>query len=285
MKKVSAILPNYNYAKYFHNRVKGILNQTYPVSELIILDDASTDDSREIIEQEIAKIKITRPDLRIVTNFNKKNSGSVFHQWQKGIELATNDYIWICELDDLSENTFLETAMQGFEKNPKTILSYTNSKFITSDNRADLKSELRQVKNFFRENRPKGIYTRNGEEELKKTLIFYNTIPNISAAVFRKSPEIDFKSVLKEASKFKLAGDWYFYSELLLHGDIFYSPRRLNLHRIHQGSVTMKTNVTERFNEIIAIQKKIASGIDIDEESKRKILRYRTKLAKKWGII
>ncbi len=46
---VSVIVPNYNHSKYLSERLSSIINQTFQDFELIILDDASTDDSLEII--------------------------------------------------------------------------------------------------------------------------------------------------------------------------------------------------------------------------------------------
>ncbi len=282
---VTAILPNYNYARFFSSRIDGILNQTYPVSEIVILDDASSDNSKDVINQKIAEIKRQFPNLKIKTDFASHNSGNVFHQWQKGIELATSQYIWICELDDQCKKDFLETAMQGFQKNSKTIISYTGSKFISDNNRFDLKSELRDIKNFFRENRPKRAYCRSGKEELEKVLLFYNTIPNISAVVFRKSPDIDFDTILKESSKFALAGDWYFYSELLKFGNLAYNPKKLNLHRIHSSSVTSKTTLKDRYVEITKVQDHIASSLALNSRIIARLKRNQLRLAKKWGII
>ena len=41
IKKVSVIIPNYNYARYLKKRIKVIEKQTYPIYELIVLDDCS----------------------------------------------------------------------------------------------------------------------------------------------------------------------------------------------------------------------------------------------------
>ena len=49
-KKVSVIVPNYNYAKYIGKRIDSIVRQTCPVYELIVLDDCSTDNSVEMIK-------------------------------------------------------------------------------------------------------------------------------------------------------------------------------------------------------------------------------------------
>lgn len=279
---VSVILPNYNYARYIESRIDGILNQTYPVSELIILDDASTDNSREIIQQKVHQLTISHPQVKVTILFNKTNSGNVFKQWQKGISTAKHDYIWICELDDECKPDFLATAMQGFQHDDQVILSYTNSQFIHTNNRHDIISELRNIKNYFREDRPHGAYIRDGREELAKVLAVYNTIPNVSAVVFRKSTKVDFQQVLAQAGRFHLAGDWYFYSELLLHGKIAYSPHKLNLHRIHSSSVTNQTDLQLRLQEISQIHTKIIKDLNLDQQAQIRLRTYEAKLAARW---
>ena len=81
-KKVSVIIPNYNYERYIQERILSVLNQTYPVYEIIILDDCSTDSSVLMIENFIAN----HPEKNIRLVKNTKNSGSVFAQWRKGLE-------------------------------------------------------------------------------------------------------------------------------------------------------------------------------------------------------
>ena len=48
--KVSVIVPNYNHSRYLNVRIDSILSQTFQDFELIILDDCSTDNSKEIID-------------------------------------------------------------------------------------------------------------------------------------------------------------------------------------------------------------------------------------------
>ena len=81
--KVSVVIPNYNYANYIEKRIESIINQTYPIYELIILDDCSTDDSVKVIENVVNNLKKVKPDIMVKFVKNKKNSGCVFKQWQK----------------------------------------------------------------------------------------------------------------------------------------------------------------------------------------------------------
>ena len=106
--KISVIIPNYNYEQYIIERIDSVLAQTVPISELIILDDASTDNSVLVIEEKIKQIKKEYPDIRVSFLKNSSNSGGlVFSQWQKGLKEATGDYIWIAEADDSHPALFL----------------------------------------------------------------------------------------------------------------------------------------------------------------------------------
>ena len=85
---ISVIIPNFNYAHYLKQRIQSVLNQTYTDIEVILLDDCSTDNSLEVMRE--------FSDSRIVGVFpNEVNTGSPFRQWQKGIEMAKGEYIWI----------------------------------------------------------------------------------------------------------------------------------------------------------------------------------------------
>ena len=174
-KTVTAILPNYNYARFFKSRLQEILDQTYPVSEIIILDDASTDGSQTLIRNAIKDLKKSHPELKIKTVFNTKNSGNVFTQWQKGIKLATSDLIWICELDDSASSDFLQTVIQPLVADKNVSLSYSSSKIINSSNRPIFKDNLRRFKDFFRRHHAPGDYIVDGTTELNKNLAVFSS--------------------------------------------------------------------------------------------------------------
>jgi len=89
---VSVIVPNYNHAEFLKQRIESILNQTYTDFELIMLDDFSTDNSSEIIDDFTARF------LNIRSYYNKDNSGSPFAQWDLGVNLAKGEFIWIAEI-------------------------------------------------------------------------------------------------------------------------------------------------------------------------------------------
>ncbi|TAE04306.1 MAG: glycosyltransferase family 2 protein, partial [Bacteroidetes bacterium] len=86
---ISVIVPNYNHAPYLLERIESILSQSFQDFELILLDDFSTDQSKEVLKKYQNHEKVSHLLL------NEKNSGSTFKQWNKGISLAKGKYIWL----------------------------------------------------------------------------------------------------------------------------------------------------------------------------------------------
>lgn len=280
-KTVTAILPNYNYVKYIDDRLDEVLNQTYPISEIIILDDGSDDGSVQKIEQRVRTLREEKPELEIKTVFNKKNSGNVFNQWAKGINLASCDYIWICEMDDSAKPRFLEKVMKGF-RDEDVVLSYSNSRLVNQNDRPLIKENLRKIKDFFRKKHSFGSYTISGEKEINKNLAIYNSIPNVSAVVLKNRSVLD--DYLKEAKKYKLSGDWYFYLRVVSDGKIHYCSKKLNIHRIHEKSVTKKMNLRERFKEVVRVHEYVVKNYNLAEKTKKRMIDLEKKLAEKWDL-
>ncbi|MCG3796857.1 glycosyl transferase [Bacillus toyonensis] len=268
-KKISVIVPNYNYEHYLPDRVRSILNQTYPLYELIFLDDASTDNSVSTFEKLLSKEN--KPHLKVQRIINEKNSGSVFKQWIKGISKATGDYIWIAESDDLCEKTFLQEVIHGFHINNKVTLSYTQSKQIDEQGNVIADHYLNYTNDIDKE-KWKTPYFRKGIDEIQDTLLIKNTIPNVSSVVFKN---IDIKNTEKQLAKFKIAGDWFFYVSILQEGHIHFNPKSLNYHRRHTNSVTKTEDSYSHYNEVVQMQNFIKKNFTIDDISKMKMYTYR----------
>lgn len=241
---VSVVVPNYNHSKYLPQRLDSIYNQTYKDIEVILLDDVSSDNSREILD-EYAKNNpyITR---RI---YNKVNSGNVFLQWQKGIDAANGEFIWIAESDDYSDKNFIEKVLPPL-KDEDTILSYSNSNIIGSNgqhyNTYDNVPWLTDIS----ETKWKSNYINKGRDEFEEALAIKCTIPNVSAVIFRKKYSLE---ALRHSFKYKKAGDWIFYAYMSRYGNIAYCSQPLNYHRRHEGTVTSKEGDDRGVNEIFKI--------------------------------
>jgi len=267
--KVSVIVPNYNYEKYIEARLKTVENQSYPVYELLYLEDCSPDNSLEVAKEFLSQTKV---EMQIIEN--EINSGSVFKQWGKGIGLAKGDYVWIAEADDLAEPTFLEELMKGFD-DPEVVLSYAQSKQIDQDDNLINETYLDYTNDIDTEKWLTN-YIRDGKEELADTLVVKNTIPNVSGVVFKK---FDVSPILEKLLTFKVGGDWYFYIYLLKQGKIAYNAQSLNSHRRHTNSVTVSPeNDQKHFQEIVDMQDLIKDEMSVSKKKWKSVLKYRKKV-------
>ncbi|TWR25377.1 glycosyltransferase family 2 protein [Mucilaginibacter achroorhodeus] len=243
---VSIIIPNYNHAAFLTQRIESILNQTYQNFEIILLDDASKDDSVDNIERYKGHPKISK------VLFNSQNSGSTFKQWQKGISLAQGKYIWIAESDDYADPEFLKRMLPLFESNEMDIgLAYCKSLPVDQNGVVYDESDwwmkrvdpIKWEKDFF----------NKGEKEVAEFLSVQCTIPNASAVLFDKRC---FSQIKWEDVDYKICGDWHIYVSVLKKFDIAYCSSPLNYQRNHN------LNARSRFtNRLLLEQIKTLSHI------------------------
>lgn len=275
--KVSVIVPNYNYAKYIEKRLFSIRNQTIPIFELIILDDASTDKSLEKISHWLSS---THTDARVVVN--RTNSGNVFAQWRQGVSLASGNYVWIAEADDLSDMDFLETVLQPFASKD-VVLSYCESRQMNSRGRI-LANNYHAYLNTVFPGRGDAPYVTNGLEENRSFLAIMNTIPNVSAVVFRREVISKvFADHVEEILSFKKAGDWVVYFRTLFHGSIAFSPRAANCHRRHKRGVIGGGREQDLLAEIARVQQLVASNLLVTDDVRLKASNFLARLQEQFG--
>lgn len=282
--KVTVVIPNYNYKDYLDNRIKTVLKQTYPLYELIILDDASTDGSVEYIKKELfPKIRTSSPDLKFRLIESKTNSGKSICQWQKAFKEATGDYLWIAEADDFSDPSFLATVMTKFAQDKNIVLSYSNSVAINSQGSILTYDFQNHSVDKLKTGRFKKDFIVDGKEILKQEFAVNCIVPNVSGVVFRLGHKVPFETFLQKSAEFIQCGDWYFYSKVLEHGSIAYSRPALNFFRIHQKSVTASSKKSSKLlEEVQSIHSLIAKEYSLSptilSAQKTEVLRLKKRL-------
>ncbi|MCC6181896.1 MAG: hypothetical protein B6D44_00555 [Ignavibacteriales bacterium UTCHB2] len=224
MAEVSVILPNFNHSKFLEKRISSILYQSYQDYEVIILDDCSTDNSKEIIERYRSHNRVSQ----IV--YNDENSGSTFKQWHKGIELAQGKFIWIAESDDWAEKKFLKETVNVLRQSDSVGLVFTaffrtNSEgAILYSNKTDYEGKIEPYK----------IY--NGKFLVKDQFLRGNAIPNTSAVVFKKNCYEDVDK--EQLFSFRYIGDWFLWIAILSKSNFVYINKELDYFRGHLENVS-----------------------------------------------
>lgn len=166
--RVSVVLPTYNRARYLEGAVQSVLNQTFQDFELIVLDDGSTDNTAEILEQ-------YRKDERIHCSFEVHRGASLARN--KGIEKARAQYVAFLDSDDLWFPDKLERQVTFLNEHPE--IAFVHGSVEMMDMKGQfLREETGRLRALYRKAQKRGEdYTGLSEA----ALIFS------SAAVFRKS--------------------------------------------------------------------------------------------------
>jgi glycosyltransferase involved in cell wall biosynthesis len=257
--RVSVVVPNYNYARLMKARLDSILSQSYPIYEVIVLDDCSTDDSLDVIKSYLANKSVDR--LLIA---RETNSGSPFRQWLAGVSAASGDVVWIAEADDLSEPAFLDATVPAL-RNANIVLSYCQSQQMAPDGSTLAPDYLHYVSDISQK-KWRASYTANGIEEIRSALSVKNSIPNVSACVFRRQALLHALSEsLDTILAFRVAGDWAAYVEVLRNGDIAFTPKAHNRHRRHEQSVTLSGFNENLLREILSMQSRVRTEFGAQE--------------------
>jgi len=113
--KVSVIIPTYNSAQYICETLDSVLAQTYKDYEIIVVDDGSTDNTREVLKPYMSKIK-----------YIYKENGGPASARNVGIKNARGEYIAFLDSDDIWLPEKLEKQIEYLQSNPDIALVYSD---------------------------------------------------------------------------------------------------------------------------------------------------------------
>lgn len=257
--KVSVIVPNYNHADYLRERLDSIYAQTYPNLEVILLDDASSDDSVAILREYAAR----HPD-KTVTAFNATNAGSVFRQWQKGLAMATGELVWIAESDDFCTPDLIAGLLPYFA-HPAVQLAFARTDFVEGPRHTRVWSTEAYLHDLGLDwRRP---FIRSAHALVNQAWAIKNIVPNVSSALFRHPGALPLLEDEQWAC-LKLCGDWIFYLHLVRGGLVAYDPTPTNFYRQHPRNTSVNTQRELRYyQEHEAVARHLVSLYRISDET------------------
>jgi len=258
--QVSVVVPNYNYGRYLAGRLGSVFAQTHPVAEVVVLDDASTDDSAAVVRDTAA---MAGRNVRWVPSGS--NSGSVFKQWRRAADMARSEWIWIAEADDEADPGFLAALCRALADTPDAVLAFSDSRAVDAGGAALWPDH-------------QGYYARAGAPMLAQDGVFQagdflrdclsarNLILNASAVVWRRTAlQQALRRCGADLADFTMAGDWRIYAEALSQGgSVAYVARPLNTHRRHAASVTHRLPVAKHLNEVARMHRHMKSVLGTD---------------------
>ena len=137
--KISIIVSAYNSEKYIEKCITSILNQTYSNIELLIVDDASSDNTFKIIQ------KFEKKDHRIRSFANKKNQGAASSR-NLALKEASGTYIGFIDSDDYIPSNYYETLLSAIEKNQSDI-AVCDIEIVYEDGQESIRSTCGNLEN------------------------------------------------------------------------------------------------------------------------------------------
>jgi len=213
---ISVVVCTYNGAKYIEEQLASITGQTYGLAEIIVVDDASTDETFEVLERAAAR------DNRIALYRNEVNLGFTAN-FEKAMKMANHDFIAIADQDDIWHFHKIEKMMGAFLPSAAAIYcdSVRFSKTVPSNPVANKKNR-----------RISGTQVRK--------LTMYNTVSG-HALIIRKS-------LLEHALPIPSAiyYDWWLALQAVANGGLQFLDEILVYQRAHDNNVTIAKNTSEK---------------------------------------
>lgn len=228
MPKISIVVPIYNSGKFLKKCIDSLVNQTFKDIEILLINDGSTDNSQEIIDEYVEKY----PDM--CKSFMRENSGQAVSR-NFGINNSSGDYIFFVDSDDYLEYNTCEIAYNYAIKNGLDIVCF----------------------NFYEE--------YENKVEKYSSYYFFNDYPKDKKYILNETSvwnKIIRRELLKKNNLLFLEN--YIYEDLeliprlaLYTSKIDFIPEKLYHYVIHQNSTMRQKEYNKKMQNIFVVMDKL----------------------------
>ncbi len=224
MDKVSIIILAYNKEKFIDEAIDSAIKQTYPNTEVIVIDDGSTDRTKEIAE----KFTQVYHNLKVIS----KQNGGISSALNRGIKEMTGDWFkWLSGDDVLKPNCVKELMKEvdHLGKEAENMIFYSNYEIIDEDSK--------HVKYFIEKN-------RNNQNKFKQNVeLLHFYYGNATTSLIHKSA---FEKIGKFDEEISNAEDYDFWLRacLLNNYQLRLVDKVLAEYREHKNQLTLTMDVT-----------------------------------------
>lgn len=250
--KVSICIPTYNRAQFIEKAIESALNQTYSNIEVIVVDNASTDNTESMVN------KYTDPRLKY---FKNDHNVGMFGNFNRCLELANGKYIQLLHSDDYIDEDFIEKCITFLESHENVYLTFTSAKVFENDKIIDV------------------YHVENSDNDY----IFYapdGFIKLLSWEISIYCPSVILRSTVIDTTgpfilEFPYAGDYYQWLKISKKHDIAYIRNTYLNSRIGEHTATYESIIASLYGrfDVIRILIKI-----FEELSNEERIKYRSAL-------
>jgi len=211
--KVSVVIPCYNHAAFIAEAIESVLNQTYREFELLVADNGSTDNSREIIERYSDQIEIIRLDEN-----NVEKCYDIFFEKIQG------EYIALLSSDDVWYPEKLEEQMKAIEEHPNCDIFFTWSMVMDKNFEKMIGGDR-----FIKKNATRAEWIRR--------LLLEGATLEASSILYKNDNRI-IQGYFKKSVAFKQMPDCKQYMDMVLEEEIYVVEKVLVKHRMHGNNIS-----------------------------------------------
>lgn len=240
--KVSVVIPAYNKADLTVYAVESVLKQTYSNVEIIVIDDGSTDQTRDRLAAFGSRIKYV----------HKENGGACSAR-NAGIRLAQGDYVAFLDCDDLYADSKIQKCVDYLQRHPNAGLVHTDAYFI--DAKGSITGQYAHRK------------SQMCQGQIAAELILGNFICNSTPVIRKKC----FESAGLFDESFFIPADWDMWLRVSEVAQVGYIDEPLTRYRVTDNYTFNRIEQAER-EELIVIEKFFERHLDLDGRFKGQVL-------------
>lgn len=253
--KITVVIPLYNKAAHINRAVQSVMNQRHQDFKIIVVDDGSTDDGGQIVQN------ITDPRIKLISQSNRGVSAAR----NRGILEAQTDWIAFLDADDEYLPGFLQRTSAFISRHPDFFLVATN---------------------FLKSNRSGAVLEGLKEDKIYDYFALFQS---------QRSPVNSSCAVAKRASILKIGGfpeqmqyfeDWSVWMRLSLRGDFGYIVEPLSIYHVVKNSAAQNVHIDAFHRDAVDLQETIRRELQagfITPQQRKSASRCMNEIALNWA--
>jgi glycosyltransferase involved in cell wall biosynthesis len=236
---VTAIVASYNHSRFLPSRIESLLKQTYSNIEVLVIDDCSPDNSKEVLQS-----YLDQKNYQLV--LRERNGGWV-QVSNQGFELSQGEYILFANCDDSCDPLMIAALVDALESQPNAGVAFCRSLMVDELGK-ELGDDFQIREKSFRQHCLQDAYIDG--KLMSRFLMHSCVIPNLSAALIRKSclDEVGLFS-----NDYKACSDWDLFFRIANIYGFAYVARPLNFFRQHGKTIRSATKGRVTYDEFFSV--------------------------------
>ena len=249
-KELTLVIPTYNGSGFLDKTLESVAQHGAGVGEVIVIDDASSDNTVQIVERAFADFPIRNQLIRM-----EKNSGGPARPLARGFRAAQLPYLAMLEQDDLVRPGRFLAHLDAANRFPKSVASFGRVDRVNADGKNGSVADGTDNETHWAPEAGASEFVLISTDEMLSRLLHIN--PILTNSNFAIKTEAAIAAESRARYLYRVAGDWYMNYRVALQGPIVWINRVLTVFQRHDDSLST-SRLWEAEIEAAAIRLRIA---------------------------